>query len=52
MTLKQSQIAFVVLGTLAASGILSFAIQKGMDAYYGPEYRELCKLYREIARGR
>lgn len=47
MTLKQSQIAFIALGSIAASGI-----QKAMDAYYGPEYRQLCKLYREIARGR
>ena len=44
MTLKKSQIAFIVLGSIAASGILSFAIQKGMEAYYGPEYRELCEM--------
>lgn len=52
MTLKKSQIAFIVLGSIAASGILSFAIQKGMEAYYGPEYLDLCKMYRDIARGR
>lgn len=52
MTLKKSQITFIALGSIAASGILTFAIQKGMDAYYGPEYRELCKTYRNIARGR
>jgi hypothetical protein len=23
-----------------------------MEAYYGPEYRDLCKMYRDIARGR
>nr|DAI25769.1 MAG TPA: hypothetical protein [Caudoviricetes sp.] len=53
MTLnKPAKIACFVLGSLAASAVLNFAIQKGMEAYYGPEYRDLCKLYREIARGK
>ena len=53
MTLnKLAKIAGFVLGSLAASAVLNFAIQKGMEAYYGPEYRDLCKLYREIARGK
>ena len=52
MTLKKSQIALIVLGSIASSGILAFAIQKGMEGYYGPEYRDLCKVYRDIARGR
>lgn len=53
MTLnKPAKITCFVLGSLAASAVLNFALQKGMEAYYGPEYREFCKLYREIARGK
>lgn len=52
MTLKPSTIACIALGSITGSLALSFAVQKGMEAYYGPEFKEACQWYRETARGR
>jgi hypothetical protein len=44
MNLKPSTLACIALGSMATSVVLSFAIVKGMEAYYGPEFKEACEM--------
>lgn len=44
MNLKPSTLACITLGTMTASLILSYAIRYGTEAYYGPEFKEACKM--------